>query len=208
MEGQAAVKFDEGDAVWVYQYFRDRRGERRTKRLAFSWHGSYRVVGQVGENAYRVAIPSHPDRVVTVNVNRLKRFQGRWSRPFPNEVPEGVQSTPGVDDQGPLSEEDLPPTSFVERLSIGGEETASSGVSNPVVDVLAKRVYNREDQYLVLTATYEVCWRTTASLLPTYKGLVDAFEDEWRKDQGLPELRRSARLAEANLAADEDELLF
>ncbi|KAE9189351.1 hypothetical protein PF002_g25069 [Phytophthora fragariae] len=208
MEGQAAVKFDEGDAVWVYQYFRARRGERRTKKLAFSWHGPYRVVGQVGENAYRVVIPSHPDRVVTVNVNRLKRFQGRWSRPFPSEVPEGVQSTAGVDDQGPLSEEGLPPTSFVERLSIGGEETAFSGVSNPVVDVLAKRVYNREEQYLVLTATYEVCWRPTASLLPTYKVLVDAFEDEWRKDQGLPELRRSARLAEANLAADEDELLF
>ncbi|KAE9213551.1 hypothetical protein PF004_g15304 [Phytophthora fragariae] len=182
MEGQAAVKFGEGDAVWVYQYFRARRGERRTKKLAFSLHGPYRVVGQrfqaVGADYFRT------------------KFRKACSRPL------------GLIIKGPsLTEEDLPPTSFVERLSIGGEETAFSGVSNPVVGVLAKRVYNREELYLVLTATYEVCWRPTATILPTYKVLVDSFEDERRKDLGLPELRRSARLAEANLAAD-DELLF
>ncbi|KAK1947079.1 hypothetical protein P3T76_001089 [Phytophthora citrophthora] len=54
-----------------------RRGERTTKKLAFSWHGPYRIVSAVGENTYRVAIPSHPNRVVSINVNRLKRFQGR-----------------------------------------------------------------------------------------------------------------------------------
>ncbi|KAE8996139.1 hypothetical protein PR003_g20069 [Phytophthora rubi] len=76
------------------------------------------------------------------------------------------------------------------------------------MDVLAERVYNREEQYLVLTATYDVCGRPTVSLLATYKFLIDAFEDEWRKDKSLPELLRSVRLSEANLAADEDELLF
>ncbi|KAE8877906.1 hypothetical protein PF010_g17850 [Phytophthora fragariae] len=36
LEGQAEVKFEEGDPVWVYQYFRARRGEKKTKKLAFS----------------------------------------------------------------------------------------------------------------------------------------------------------------------------
>ncbi|GMF40664.1 unnamed protein product [Phytophthora fragariaefolia] len=126
LEGQTDTKFEVGDPVWVYQYFRARRGEKKTKKLAFSWHGPYRVVGTVDENAFRVAIPTHPNRVITVNVNRRKRFQGRWNRPYPSEVPSGVDSEPGVDDNGPLTEGDLPSTSFVERLVVGGEETAFS----------------------------------------------------------------------------------
>ncbi|OWY97860.1 hypothetical protein PHMEG_00031504 [Phytophthora megakarya] len=208
LEDQVSVAFAEGDAVWVYQYFRARRGERKTKKLAFSWHGPYRVVGPVGENAYRMAIPSHPDRVVTVNVNRIKRYQGRMSRPFPQEVPDGVEHQVGVDDDGPLTEGDLPPTSFVERIIIDDEETAFTGVSNSIVDILVKRKVNGDEQYLVLTASYEVCWRRTSTLLPDYKALIDVFEDEERRALNWPELRRSARLVDANAAADEDELLF
>ncbi|KAE8976549.1 hypothetical protein PF010_g25463 [Phytophthora fragariae] len=206
--GQTETKFEEGDPVWVYQYFRARRGEKKTKKLAFSWHGPYRIVGTVGKNAYRVAIPTHPNRVVTIIVNRLKRFKGRWSRPYPSEVPSGVATEPGVDDDGPLTEDDLPSTSFVERLVIGGEETAFSGTNCPVIDIIAKRKKNGAEQYLVLLATYEVSWRNTATLLPTYGALIREFEDTRRKELGLPELRRSARLAEANAAVDEDELLF
>ncbi|KAE8909760.1 hypothetical protein PF001_g4671 [Phytophthora fragariae] len=208
LEGQSEVTFDEGEAVWVYQYFRARRGERKTKKLAFSWHGPYRVVGKLGDNTYKIAIPNHPDRVVTVNVNRLKRFVGRWSRPFPTEVPVGVETRPDADDAGPLSVEDLPTTSFVERLTLGGEETAFSGVSCPIVDILAKRVKGRQKQYLVLTASYETLWRPASSLLPEFTILLNAFEDELGKERGWPEPRRSARLAEANATVDEDELLF
>ncbi|GMF34275.1 unnamed protein product [Phytophthora fragariaefolia] len=208
LEGQTDTKFEVGDPVRVYQYFRARRGEKKTKELAFSWHGPYRVVGTVGENAYRVAIPTHPNRVVTANVKRLKRFQGRWSRPYPSEVPSGVDSEPGVDDNGPLTEGDLPSTSFVERLVIGGEEAAFSGTNCPVIDIIAKRKRKGVEQYMVLMATYEVSWRATATLLPAYRALIREFEDTQRKDLGLPELRRSARLAEADAAVDEDELLF
>ncbi|GMF37216.1 unnamed protein product [Phytophthora fragariaefolia] len=123
--------------------------------LAFAWHGAYRVVGKLGDNTYKVAIPNHPNRVVSVNVNRLKKFAGRWSRPFPTEIPPGVESSPETDDAGPLSMDDLPTSSFVERLTIEGEETAFSGVSNPIVDILAKRLKDRLLQYLVLTASYE-----------------------------------------------------
>ncbi|POM67398.1 Hypothetical protein PHPALM_16614 [Phytophthora palmivora] len=194
LENQVPAKFKEG--------------EKKTKKLAFSWHGPYRVVGTVGENAYRIAIPTHPNRVVTINVNRLKRFRGRWSRPFPSEVPVGVETQSGLDDNGPLTEEDLPSTSYVERLVIGSEETAFSGVSYPVVDIIARRKKNGEEQFLVLLATYESSWCSRATLLPTYSVLIKAFEDARRAEQGLPELRRSARLADANVTVDEEELLF
>ncbi|POM63597.1 Hypothetical protein PHPALM_20979 [Phytophthora palmivora] len=202
LEGQVEAKFMEGDPVWVYQYFRARRGEKKTKKLAFSWHGPYRVVRAVGENAYKIAIPSHPNRVVTINLSR------KVEQTFPSEVPTGVLTEAGVDDDGPLTEEDLPSTSYVERLVIGGEETAFSNVGCPVVDIIARRKKNGEEQFLVLLATYETSWRPRASLLPQYSVLIKAFEDTQRKGRGLPELRRSSRLADANVAVDEDEILF
>ncbi|KAG2773833.1 hypothetical protein Pcac1_g15547 [Phytophthora cactorum] len=202
------VSYVEGDAVWVYQYFRARVGERKTKKLAFSWHGPYLIVGQVGENAYKVAIPSHPNKVVTINVNRLKPSRGRRSRPYADEVPGGVEQDASEDGTGPLEEEDLPVTSFVERLSIGGEDTAFSVVNSPIVDIVAKRIEARELQYLVLTATYETFWLSRAVLAPEFGTLIRAFVDAGRKKRGLPELRRNARLVEANADVDDAEVLF
>ncbi|KAG4052116.1 hypothetical protein PC123_g12690 [Phytophthora cactorum] len=182
--------------------------EHKTKKLAFSWHGPYRIVGQVGENAYRVTIPSHPNKIVTVNVNRLKRFRGRWSRPFADEIPEGAEENASEDGTGPLQEEDLPSSSFVERLSVGGEETVFSGVSSPIVNIVAKRIKACELQYLVLTATYETFWLSRAALAPEFGTLIHAFENADRKKRGLPELRRNARLVEANADVDDAEVLF
>ncbi|KAG2809623.1 hypothetical protein PC112_g16425 [Phytophthora cactorum] len=208
LDKQVRATYAEGDAVWVYQFFRARLGERKTKKLAFSWHGPYLIVGQVGENAYMVTIPSHPNKIVTVNVNRLKRFRGRWSRPFADEIPEGAEENASEDGTGPLQEKDLPPTSFVERLSVGGEETAFLGVSSPIVDIVAKWIEARELQYLVLTATYETFWLSRAALAPEFGTLIRAFEDADRKQRGLPELRRNARLVEANADVDDAEVLF
>ncbi|KAE8959060.1 hypothetical protein PR003_g16250 [Phytophthora rubi] len=106
--------------------------------------------------------------------------------------------------------DDLPTTSFVERLTLGGEETALSGVTSPIVEVLAKRIRRRQEQYLVLTASYETCWRPKPTLLPEYADLIRVYENERRKEGGWPELRRSARLSGANATVDEDEdeLLF
>ncbi|OWZ09462.1 LOW QUALITY PROTEIN: hypothetical protein PHMEG_00017832 [Phytophthora megakarya] len=195
-----AVTFEVGVAVW---YFRARRNKRKTKQLAFSLHGPYRVTGKVGENTYRVAIPSRPDRIVTVNTEQVSRTN---ESPFSTEVPTNLEVSPGADDDGPLTEGDLPNSSFVERLSIDGEEAAFSGVSSHIVDLVAKRTVNGDKQYLALTATYETCWRSLSSLLPDFKVLV--FDNEERKLNNSYELRRSARLAEANAAVDEDELLF
>ncbi|ETP00315.1 hypothetical protein F441_22269 [Phytophthora nicotianae CJ01A1] len=208
LDKQVKVSYAGGEAVWVYQYFRARVGECRTKKLAFSRHGPYCVVGQVGENAYKIAIPAHPNKIMTVNVNRLKRFKGRWSRPYADEVPSDVGGDESDEGTGPLEMNDLPPTSFVERLSIGGEETAFSGVSSPIVDIVAKKVEKRELQYLVLTATYETFWLSRTALAPEFGTLIRAFEDADRKKRCLPELRRNARLVDANADVDDAEMMF
>ncbi|KAG3192920.1 hypothetical protein PC128_g10364 [Phytophthora cactorum] len=100
--------------------------------------------------------------------------------PFPSEVPEGLNILPEAFDDGPLAEDDVPPTSYVERLTIGDEETALSG---------------------------KALWQSRTTLLPTCAALIQMLEDVHRRDEGLPELHRSARLAEANAAVDEEELL-
>ncbi|KAG3027740.1 hypothetical protein PC121_g5850 [Phytophthora cactorum] len=48
LDGQVEVQCEVSDAVWIYQYFRARRGERKMEKLAFSWHGPYRLVGRLG----------------------------------------------------------------------------------------------------------------------------------------------------------------
>lgn len=140
---QVEVQYTEEDAVWVYLFFRVRRGEKKMKKWACSWHCPYRVVGQVGENAYRVTISTHSDKVVTLNVNWLKQFRGRRSRPDTVEVSVGAKNDVGSGDAGPLEEDDLPSTSVVERLYIGGEEIVFAGVGSPNVDIVVKRIKSR-----------------------------------------------------------------
>ncbi|OWZ02422.1 hypothetical protein PHMEG_00026022 [Phytophthora megakarya] len=206
LQNQVAVHFEMGDPVWVYQFFRARRGENRTKTLAFSWHGPYRITGKVGENAYSVVIPSHPNKEVTVNVNRLKKFSGRWTRPFADESP--VDTEDEEVGEGPLEETDLPSSSFTERLTIAQEDTMIAGINAPLLEIVAKRVVNRSVEYLALTANYETFWLPRAELMPVYASLVTVFEQVERKKKGLPELRRSSRLADANDEVDEEDILM
>jgi hypothetical protein len=105
-------------------------------------------------------------------------------------------------------EADLPDSSFVERITIGGEEAAFTNVSSPVIDIVAKRVEKRQVQYLALTATYEAFWLPRAALSLEYGVLSQAFENAERKKKDLPELRTSQRLVDANSVVDEDELHF
>ncbi|OWZ11921.1 hypothetical protein PHMEG_00014995 [Phytophthora megakarya] len=37
LQEQKVASYDDGDSVWVFQHFRAKRGEKRTKKLAFSW---------------------------------------------------------------------------------------------------------------------------------------------------------------------------
>ncbi|OWY99055.1 hypothetical protein PHMEG_00030015, partial [Phytophthora megakarya] len=86
--------------------------------------------------------------------------------------------------------------------------TAFTGVSSPILDIVAKRVENRLIEYLALTPTYETFWLSRSVLSPEYDALIMAFENAERKKKSLPELRRIERLEDANAVVDEDELLF
>ncbi|ETV83436.1 hypothetical protein H257_04163 [Aphanomyces astaci] len=80
-----------------------------------------------GDNTFRIYLPSHLDRVVPIKVDRLKKFQGYWSRPYDDDIPEWLlRRTPSDDDWSPafdegdpndawLASELLPESSFVGR---------------------------------------------------------------------------------------------
>ncbi|GMF55212.1 unnamed protein product [Phytophthora fragariaefolia] len=208
LESQVEVSYDIADPVWVYQVFRKRRGELRTKKLAFDWHGPYRVIGQGGENAHKIEIPSHPDREVTVNVNQLKKYKGRWTRPFMDEVPSGIVNDGETMEDGPLKEADLPNSSFLERLSVGRSDSAFTGADAPLLEVVAKRVANGGIEYLALATNYETFWLPREVLMPEYGVLVADFDVAERKKRGLPELRRSSRLTDVDGKVEDDDLLM
>ncbi|CAK4551042.1 unnamed protein product, partial [Aphanomyces euteiches] len=107
------VSFEPGDSVWVYQFFRKTNdpNDLRIKKLASHWHGPYRVVSRQGQNTYRVHLPTYPDKIVLINIDRLKPFRGYWSRPYDHEVPSEMNNP--VDQ--PLVPDQLPPDSFVTK---------------------------------------------------------------------------------------------
>lgn len=61
LDRQTKAEFAVEDPVWVYQFFRVKKGAKTTKKLVFAKHGPYHVVEPLGENTYRIAIPSHPE---------------------------------------------------------------------------------------------------------------------------------------------------
>jgi len=123
-----------------------------------------------------------------------------------DEVPSSLDDEDLED--GPLVESDLPTSSFVERRTVWREDTVLTGTSAPLLEVVAKRRVNREVQYLALASNYETFWLPRAVLVPEYGSLVTAFENAERRKRGLPALRQSARLVEANAEVDEDEILI
>ncbi|GMF25490.1 unnamed protein product [Phytophthora fragariaefolia] len=150
-----------GDPVWVFQAFRARQGEVRTKKLTHSWHGPYRTVARVNENVYPIDIPTHPRKTVTVNVNRMKKYRGKWTRPYVDEVPVGLGSEVEGGEVEPLAEVDLPPSRFAERLTLGGEYTIIAGVHAPLVEFVAKKggllgFWRKVVQEVLLTASVDL----------------------------------------------------
>ncbi|OWZ19999.1 LOW QUALITY PROTEIN: hypothetical protein PHMEG_0005648 [Phytophthora megakarya] len=210
------VLYEEGGSVWVFQHFREKRGERGSRPKCITPTRSENSIGKTRreedrENAYRIAIPRHPDKVVTVHVNRIKSSKGveadrtvmefLWLLQTMN----GVSGAPPVEDGDPLSEKDLPAGSYVERAANGSDEIAFTGVSSPILDM---RQNNRSIEYLALASTYETCWLSRSVLFPEYDALNTAFENAKMKKKNLPDLRLSERLVDANPVVDEEGLLF
>lgn len=192
-EAQKPLELEPGDAVWVYQYFRKttKPEDVRTKKLAFHWHGPYRVMSRLGANTYRVYIPTHPNKEVPINVDRLKKFAGYWSRPYDDEIPD----TPDVE---VLDETLLPPESFVEPVTFSDNDVGYSSTESAVKEICDKRRRPRKEvEYLVRHANDEAFW-IPRSRLSAYTSFITEYEDSKRSEARLPPLRRSIRLAEAD----------
>lgn len=125
-----------------------------------------------------------------------------------DEIPEGMVNAEEAD-SGPLDEADLPASRFAERLTVGSDDTAIAGTDAPPphLCVVAKRSTNQLVDYLAFTTSYETFWLSREAPLPEYASLIETFEKAERKIKGLPELFRSARLADVNAVVDDDYLM-
>ncbi|ETV78653.1 hypothetical protein H257_08144 [Aphanomyces astaci] len=122
--------YQPADSVWLHQYFRKSTDEndKPIKKLACYWYGPYRIHSRQGENTFRIYLPSHPDWVVPINVDRLNKFHGYWSRAKDVDIPERLlRRTPSDNDRSPafdegdqndawLASELLPESSFAGRV--------------------------------------------------------------------------------------------
>ncbi|KAG9400141.1 hypothetical protein AC1031_011046 [Aphanomyces cochlioides] len=179
---------------------------------------------QTSSNTYRVYLPSLPDRDFPVNVDRLKPFQGYWSRPYDEDIPDRLRDPPR--DQGaaisqgesdyindePQSNPDianatieldmLPPSIFTDRVTFSDNDEAYTNTDSPIKDIADKRwIAGKEIEYLVTHADGTQHW-TPRSRLQEYRSFIQEYEDRQRSSQGLPPLRRSPRLTELDLAPE------
>ncbi|CAK4695240.1 unnamed protein product, partial [Aphanomyces euteiches] len=141
------VSYEAGDPVWVYQFFRKTNdpNDQRIKKLSCHWHGPYRILSKQGQNTYRILIPSHPNKNVLINVDRLKAFKGYWSRPYDHEVPSEMG---GHDDQA-LDPDELPPDSFATRVDFSDGDVALTNTTCPVERIVDKRRHKKKEiEYL------------------------------------------------------------
>ncbi|CAK4084682.1 unnamed protein product [Aphanomyces euteiches] len=148
----------------------------------------------MGPNTYKIDIPSHPDKTVTVNADRLKPFHGYYSCPYNDDIPE--DDDPLVE----LTEDCLPRFGFVERIKFPDGDIAYASVSSPVFRILDKRRHSssNEGEYLVEYVDGTKYW-TKASKLQAYNSCVDDFENQHRMEQGLPPMHRSKRFSELDV---------
>ncbi|KAF0702738.1 hypothetical protein AaE_015743 [Aphanomyces astaci] len=202
-DGQRKVDYQPSDSVWVYQYFHKTRNpeDLRVNKFAYHWHGPYRIFAKQGDNTYRIYLPTHPDRVVPINVDRLKLFRGHWTRPFNDEIPEGYadpsepSATQQATDDTILDEALLPTDSLIERIDFTDGDVAYSNASTPVLAIIDKRNEPpREVEYLVQHADGKSYW-TPRSKLGDYTSFVTEYEDRRRRLNDLPVLRRSPRVS-------------
>ncbi|CAK4648216.1 unnamed protein product, partial [Aphanomyces euteiches] len=164
------VSFEPVDLVWVYQFFRKTNdpNDLRIKKLASHWRGPYRIVSRQGQNTYRIHLPTHPDKIVLINIDRLKPFKGYWSRPHDHEVPSEMNN-PG--DQ-PLEPDQLPPDSFMTKVEFSDGDISFTNVPSPVQGIVDKRRNGRREvEYLVEYSDGQKQW-TRRSLLKKYGSFI------------------------------------
>ncbi|KAH9152212.1 hypothetical protein AeRB84_005319, partial [Aphanomyces euteiches] len=197
------IEFEEQSSVWLYKYFSKSTdpSDPRTRKLATHWHGPYRVHRRLGPNTYQIEVPTHPDKVVTVNVDRLKPFRGYYSRPYNDDVPQGD----GEKDD--LTLDCLPNSSFVDLVSFPDDDVAYTNSGSPIYRIVDKRREpgTRETDYLVEHVDGSK-YLTPLSKLSEYRSYVDDYESQLRMDRGLPPLRRSPRFQDLDIEPKNDTL--
>ena len=201
------VEYGIGEPVWLYCYFRKLRDsdDDRVAKLATKWHGPYRVLQKMSDNVYKLNVPTHPKKEITVNVNRLKRYRGFWSKPFESEqVNDEVQE---IGEEESITLDDLPANSFVKEIIYEDEEKVLSNVPEIIRKIVAKRVVDKRIQYLILTNDNDYIWRNKVEL-KRYKELIDTFEQEHSQKEQRQKLRRSKRVKDINLEAGQTRVYF
>ena len=201
------VEYEMGEPVWLFCYFRKQANsdDDRVSKLAPKWHGPFRVVDKISDNVYKLNVPSHPKKEISVNVNRLKKFRGFWSKPFECEEIDH-ELLQGDDNQ--INVSDFPESSFIKEVSYPDEEKVLSNVPTVFKKILAKRIEKvngkSEVQYLVLTHDYDCVWRGRASLA-NYRRIIDEFDNQ---NSQAKSIRRSPRLKEIDLEAGQSHVYF
>ncbi|KAH9160467.1 hypothetical protein LEN26_001835, partial [Aphanomyces euteiches] len=177
---QRAIDFQPADSVWVYQYFRKSRHEDdlRISKLAYHWHGPYRILTKQGSNTYRVYLPAQPDRDFPVNVDHLKLFQGYWSRPYDDDIPDRLLPTSRDEDDAispgepagtstehqtepdstdlTLTIDMLPTSSFTNRVTFNDNDVAYTNTESPIKIITDKRwIAGKEIEYLTINPSYK-----------------------------------------------------
>ncbi|KAH9112967.1 hypothetical protein LEN26_013206 [Aphanomyces euteiches] len=197
------IEFEEQSSVWLYKYFSKSNdpSDTRSRKLATHWHGPYRVHRRLGPNTYQTEVPTHPDKLVTVNLDRLKPFRGYYSRPYNDDVPQSD------DEQDDLTLDCLPNSSFVDLVSFPDDDIAYTNSGSPIYRIVDKRREpgSRETDYLVEHVDGSKYWNPL-SKLSEYRSYVDDYESQLRMDRGLPPLRRSPRFRDLDLEPLNDTL--
>ncbi|KAH9099595.1 hypothetical protein Ae201684P_018608 [Aphanomyces euteiches] len=197
------IEFEEQSLVWLYKYFSKSTdpSDPRTRKLATHWLSPCRVHRRLGPNTHQIEVPTHPDKLVTVNVDRLKPFRGYYSRPYNDDVPQGD------DEQEDLTLDCLPNSSFVDLVSFPDDDVAYTNSGSPIYRIVDKmrEPGTRETDYLVEHVDRSKYW-TPLSKLSEYRSYIDDYESQLRMDRGLPPLRRSPRFQDLAIEPKNDTL--
>ena len=189
------VNFEVGDRVWVFNRYPGKRHEKdtRVEKFYFYWHGPFLIVDRISENVYLVEVSTSPLKTNSINVDRLRKYRGHWTRPSNEDEPVVLDLDNDVME---MDESELPKTSVVEKVS-NGPDTAFTNADRAVLEILKKRKNKASHgchaiEYLVKCADGSEVWYPRAKLV-YYHAMLDRFENKLRTDEGLPVMRRSRR---------------
>ena len=198
------IYFEIGEPVWLYSYFRKlSEDDSRISKLATKWHGPYRICGQISSNVYQLIVPNQIKKRISVNVNRLKKYNGEWNKPTDLEKPDGIVEDELLNEEN-FTINDLPESSFIEELVADDEEKMLRNVDMVIKSIVAERYIiksnKKKKQYLLLLGDDSYIWKNSSDI-GSYRYLINEFEQKNRENKDGKKLRRSARIRDLDLEA-------